>query len=101
MLIHRILLIQEDNHLVISHNIQVNLELEFFQWKPAMPTQPRLVYPTQPMQTVSNIPTTPVFTTEPQSQAQTVVSQPVQADPSSLQPQVSSQEVQVSQVVIQ
>jgi len=66
-----------------------------------MPNQPRLVYPTQQMQTVSNIPTTPVVTTVPQSQVQSVVSQLVQTDPSSLQPQVSSQEVQVSQVVIQ
>ena len=67
-----------------------------YQWQPVMPTQPRLVYPTQPMQIVSNIPTTPVVTTMPQSQAQTVVSQLVQTNPSLLQPQVSSQDVQVS-----
>ena len=66
-----------------------------------MPVQPRLLYPTQPMQTMSAIPTTHVVTTIPQSQVQTFVSQPVQTDPSPLQPQVSSQEVQVSQVVIQ
>lgn len=66
-----------------------------------MPTQPRLVYQPQPMQMVSNIPTTPIVTAVPHSQAQTVVSQPIQTDPSSLQPHVSSQEVDVSQVVIQ
>lgn len=66
-----------------------------------MPTQPRLVYPTQLMQTVSNIPTTPIVATVPYSQAQTVVSKLIQTDPSPLQPEVSSQEVQVSQVVIQ
>lgn len=71
------------------------------QWQPVMPNQPRLVYPTQPMQIVSSIPTTPVVTIVQQSQAQTVVSQPVQIDHSSLQSQVSSQEVQVSQVSIQ
>ena len=37
----------------------------------------------------------------PQSQTQTGVSQLVQTDPSSLQPQVSIQEVHVSQVIIQ
>ena len=31
--IHRILPIMEDNHMVVSHNIQVNLELEFFNGK--------------------------------------------------------------------
>ena len=66
-----------------------------------MPTQPRLVYPTQPMQIVSNIPTTPVVTIVSQSQAQTVVSQLVQTSPSTSQPQVSGQEAQVYQVVVQ
>lgn len=66
-----------------------------------MPVQPRLVYPTQLMQTVLAIPTTPIVTTIPQSQVQTFVSQLVQTGPSNLQPQVSSQEVQVSQVVVQ
>ena len=71
------------------------------QWQPTMPVQPRLVYPTQPIQTVLAIPTTPVVTTVPHSQVQTVVSQPVQTDPSTLQSQVSSQEVQVPLVVVQ
>jgi len=53
------------------------------------------------MQTVSNIPTILVVTTVPQSQSRTIVSQLIQTNPSSFQPQVSSQEVQVSQVVIQ
>jgi len=59
------------------------------QWKPTILVQPRLVYPTQPIQTMSNIPTTPFVIIVPQSQAQSVVSQLVQTDPSSLQPQVS------------
>ena len=50
---------------------------------------------------MSNIPTTPVVTTVPHSQAQTIVSQPVQTDPSYLRPQVSSEEVQVSQAIIE
>ena len=50
----------------------------------------------QPMQIVSAIPTTPIVTTVPQSQVQTVVSQLVQTGPSTLQPQVSGQEAQVS-----
>jgi len=53
------------------------------------------------MQTVSAIPTTPVVTTIPHSQVQTVVYQPIQTGPSTSQPQVLLQEVQVSQVVIQ
>jgi len=71
------------------------------QWQPTMPVQPRLVYPTQPMQTLLAIPTTLVVTIVPQSQVQTVASQLVQTGPSTSQPQVSSQEVQVSQVVVQ
>ena len=59
-----------------------------------------VVYPTQPIQPVSNIPTTLIVTTMLQSQAQPVVSQP-QPIPSSLQPQVSRQGAQVSQVVVQ
>ena len=55
-----------------------------------MLVQPRLVYPSQPMQTISSIPTMPIVTTLPQSQAQIVVSQPMQVDPSTLDPQVSS-----------
>ena len=50
-----------------------------------MLVQPRLVYPTQPMQTMSALPTTPIVTTIPHSQVQTVVSQHVQIDPSTLQ----------------
>lgn len=46
------------------------------------------MYPTQPIQTVSFIPTTPVVTTIPKSQVQTIASQPVQPNPSTLQPQV-------------
>lgn len=53
------------------------------------------------MQTVSAIPTTIVVTTVPQSQVQTVLSKPVQTGPSTLQLQVSGQESQVSQVVVQ
>ena len=53
-----------------------------------MLVQPRLVYPSQPMQSVSLIPTTHVVTIVPQSQAQSVVSQPVQAGPSTSDPQV-------------
>ena len=60
-----------------------------------MPVQPRLVYPTQPIQIVSNIPTTPIVTTVPESRVQTIVSQPVHTDLSTFQSQVSSQEVQV------
>jgi len=58
-----------------------------------MLVQPRVVYPTQPMKTVSAILTTHVVTIVPQSQVQTVVSQPVQTNPSTLQSQVSIQEV--------
>ena len=50
---------------------------------------------------MSPIPTTPIVTTVPQLQVQTVVSQPIQIDPSTLQSQVLSQEVQVPQVVVQ
>lgn len=53
------------------------------------------------MQNVSGIHTTPVVTIVPQSQVQNIVSQPVQIDPSTLKSQVSSQEVQVPQVVVQ
>jgi len=56
------------------------------QWHPTMPVQPRLVYPSQPIQPVSSIPTTPVVTTLPQSQAQLIISQPLQADPSTSYP---------------
>ena len=56
-----------------------------------MLVQPRLVYPTQPMQTMSAIPTTPIVTAIPQSQVQIVVSQLVQIGPSTSQPQVSGQ----------
>ena len=49
----------------------------------------------------ATIPTTPVVTTVPHSQVQTVVSQPVQIGPATSQPQVSGQEAQVSQVVVQ
>ena len=45
------------------------------------------------MQNMSTVPTTPVVTTVPQSQ--------VQIDPSTLKSQVSIQEVQVPQVVVQ
>ena len=51
-----------------------------------MQVQPSLVYPTQPTQTVLAIPTTPLVTIVPQSQVQTVVSQPIQTNPSPLQP---------------
>jgi len=39
------------------------LGIRVCQWQPIMPVQPRLLYPTQLMQTVSTIPTTPVVTT--------------------------------------
>ena len=68
------------------------------QWKPIMTIHLRL---TQPMKTVSVIPTTPVLTTVPQSQVQTIVSQLVQSDPSTFQPQILGQEVQVPQVFVQ
>lgn len=37
------------------------------QWQPKMVVQPRLVYQTQPMQTLSALPTTPIVATVPQS----------------------------------
>jgi len=53
-----------------------------------MSIQPRLVYPSQPNQYVSFIPNMHVITTLPQSQAQLVASQPLQAIPSTSDPQV-------------
>lgn len=46
------------------------------------------MYPSQPMQPVSFVPTTPVVTTLPKSQAQLVESQPLQDGPSTSYPQV-------------
>lgn len=71
------------------------------QWQPTMPVQPRLVNPTQLMKTMSVIATMPIVTTVAQPQIQTVVSQPIQTNPSTLQSQVLSQEVQISQVFVQ
>ena len=53
-------------------------------WVPILPQQPRVVYSMQPIQLVSNIPTTPAIATVSQVQVLTVVCQP-----------------QVSQVIIQ
>ena len=47
------------------------------QWQPTMPVQPRFLYPSQPMQSISFILTTPIVTTMLQSQAHIVVSQPL------------------------
>ena len=69
MLIHRILLIPEDHHMVVSLS-----GIRVCQWKPTMLVQPRLVYPTQPMQTMLAIPTIPIVITVPQSHVQIVVS---------------------------
>ena len=66
-----------------------------------MPLQPRLVYPTQPMQTEPIISIQLVVTMEPQIQAQLVVSQTVQVSSATSQPQVSSQQTQTSQAVMQ
>ena len=38
-------------------------EMIVCQWQPTIPVQPRLVYPSQPMQSISSIPTTPIVTT--------------------------------------
>lgn len=43
------------------------------QWQPTMPIQPKLVYPSQPVQSVSSIHTTLFVTVVPQSQAQIVI----------------------------
>jgi len=75
-------------------------EMKVCQWQQTMPLQPRLMYPTQPMQTEPIISTIPVVTMEPQIQAQLVVSQPVQVSFSTSQPQVSSQQTQTSQAVM-
>lgn len=56
-----------------------------------MPPQPRLVYPTQPMQIEPIISTQPILTMEQHIQPQPVVSQPMQINSAALQPQVSSQ----------
>lgn len=64
MLIHLILHIMEDHHMVVSCYIQVS-RMRVCQWQPTMLVQPRLVYPTQLVQEVSAIPTTHVVTTIP------------------------------------
>lgn len=58
-----------------------------------MPIQSRLVYPSQPMLLV--------VIALPQSQAHIVVSQPMEAGPTTTDPQVSGVQIQPSQVVLQ